>query len=209
MFTQVRFAAGATEKALAVPRSAVVDTGTHKLVYVAKGGGIFEAREVRLGQVSDDYYPVLAGLHAKERVVTQGNFLLDSQTRITGGMSGMFGGSKEYSQQAGIPEPGQWKVTFRSDPSSPEGGSKASLHVSVQDAQGQPVRDAQVRVTLFMPAMPAMGMGEIRESATLSPAGSEYAGSIEVPTSGTWTVMVEVSRAGKPLTSYRTSLNAK
>jgi membrane fusion protein, copper/silver efflux system len=209
MFTQVRFTTPAAEKALAVPRSAVVDTGTHRVVFVAKGSGMFEAREVRLGQVSDDYYPVLAGLHAKERVVTQGNFLLDSQTRITGGMSGMFGGSKEYSQQTGIPEPGQWKVTFRSDPSSPEGGSKGSLHVSVQDAQGQPVRDAQVRVTLFMPAMPAMGMGEMRETATLNAAGSEYAGSIEVPTSGTWTVTVEVSRGGKPLTSYRTSLNAK
>jgi hypothetical protein len=79
----------------------------------------------------------------------------------------------------------------------------------VQDANGQPVRDAEVRVIIFMPAMPAMGMGEMRETATLNAAGSEYAGSIEVPTSGTWTVTVEVSRGGKPLTSYRTSLNAK
>ncbi len=209
MFVQVRFAMPAAEKVLAVARSAAVDTGTHKLVYVAKGGGVFEAREVRLGPASDEYYPVLAGLHAGERIVTQGNFLLDSQTRITGGMSGMFGGSKEYSQQAGAPETAQWKIVLRSDPAVPQGGSKASLDVSVQDAKGQPVRDAQVRVTLFMPAMPAMGMGEMRESATLSPVGSEYAGSISVPTSGTWTVTVEVSRAGQPLTSYRTSLNAK
>lgn len=205
MFTQVRFAVPTAEETLAVPRSVVVDSGTHKVAFVAKGGGMFEAREVGLGSPSDEYYPVLAGLHAGDRVVTQGNFLLDSQTRITGGMSGMFGGSKEYS----TPEPGQWKVTFRSDPSSPKGGSKISLHVSVQDAKGQPVRDAQVRVTLFMPAMPAMGMGEMRESAQLNAAGSDYAGSIEVPTSGTWTVMVEVIREGKPLTSYRTSLSAK
>jgi RND family efflux transporter MFP subunit len=209
MFTQVRFTTPAAEKALAVPRSAVVDTGTHKIVFVAKGSGMFEAREVRLGPASDDYYPVLAGLHPRENVVSQGNFLLDSQTRITGGMSGMFGGSKEYGQQAGAPEPGQWKVAFQSDPPTPAGGSRASLRVSVQDAKGQPVRDAEVRVTIFMPAMPAMGMGEMRESATLKPAGSEYAGSIEVPTSGTWTVTVEVSRGGKPLTRYRTSLNAK
>jgi len=139
----------------------------------------------------------------------EGNFLLDSQTRISGGMSGMFGGSKEFSQQQTAPESARWKVAFRSDPSTPQGGSEASLHVSVQDAAGKPVTDAQVQVTLFMPAMPAMGMAEMREAATLTASGTEYAGRIKVPTPGTWTVTVEVSRGGELLTSYRSSLNAK
>jgi len=208
MFVQVRFAVSG-QHSLAVPRSAVVDTGTRKLVYVAKGNGVFEAHEVQLGPVADDYYPVWSGLHEGERIVTEGNFLLDSQTRISGGMSSMFGGSKEFNQQQTAPESTQFKVSFRTDPSPPRGGAEADLHVSVQDAAGKPVTNAQVQVTLFMPAMPAMGMAEMRETATLAAGGSEYAGSIKVPTPGTWTVTVEVSRSGQPLTNYRGSLNAK
>jgi YtkA-like len=162
-----------------------------------------------LGPTAGDYFPVLAGLHGGERIVTEGNFLLDSQTRITGGMSGMFGGSKEFSQQSAAPESAQWKVSFRSDPATPRGNSQATVYVSVQDNTGKRVTDAQVKTTLFMPAMPAMGMSEMRETATLNWQGSEYIGTIKIPTSGTWTVTVEISRGGQALTSYRSSLNAK
>ena len=208
MFVQVRFALSG-QHALAVPRSAVVDTGVRKLVYVAKGNGVFEAHEVQLGPVAGDFFPVLAGLKDGDRIVTEGNFLLDSQTRISGGMSGMFGGSKEFNQQQAAPESAQFKVSFRSDPATPQGGAEAALHFSVQDATGKPVTDAQVQVTLFMPAMPAMGMAEMHETATLTASGSEYAGHIKVPTSGTWTVTVVVSRGGQLLTNYRGSLNAR
>jgi hypothetical protein len=208
MFVQVRFALSG-QQGLAVPRSAVVDTGTRKLVYVAKGNGVFEAHEVQLGSVGDDYYSVLAGLRDGDRIVTEGNFLLDSQTRISGGMSGMFGGSKEFNQQQAASESTQWKVVFRSDPATPQGGAEAALHVSVQDAAGKSVPDARVQVTLFMPAMPAMGMAEVRKAAVLDWKGSDYVGRIKVPTRGTWTVTVEVSRGGELLTNYRSSLNAK
>jgi hypothetical protein len=208
MFVQVRFALSG-QRALAVPRSAVVDTGTRKLVYVAKGNGVFEAHEVQLGPVADDYYPVSSGLREGDRIVTEGNFLLDSQTRISGGMSSMFGGSKEFTQQQTAPESAQFKVSFRSDPATPQGGTEATVHVTVQDAAGNPVTDAQVKVTLFMPAMPAMGMAEMREATTLSASGSEYTGRLKVPTPGTWAVTAEVSRGGQVLTSYRSSLNAR
>jgi len=208
MFVQVRFAVSG-QHALAVPRSAVVDTGTRKLVYVAKGNGVFEGHEVQLGSVADDYYPVSSGVREGDRIVTEGNFLLDSQTRISGGMTGMFGGSKEFNAQEATSEAPKFKVSFRSDPAMPQGGTEPTVHVSVQDAAGKPVTDAQVQVTLFMPAMPAMGMSEMRAVTTLAASGSEYAGRIKVPTPGTWTVTVEVSRGGQRLTSYRSSLNAK
>jgi Cu(I)/Ag(I) efflux system membrane fusion protein len=102
MFVQARFALASGENALAVPRSAVVDTGERKLVYLARANGVFEAHEVQLGAFAGDYFPVLDGLRGGERIVTEGNFLLDSQTRITGGMSGMFGGSIEFSK-SGFP----------------------------------------------------------------------------------------------------------
>ena len=209
MFVQASFALAAGENVLAVPRSAVVNTGEHKLVYVAKANGVFEAHEVQLEAFAGDYFPVLAGLRGGERIVTEGNFLIDSQTRITGGMSGMYGGSKEFSQQQTASESAQWKISFRSDPASPKSDSEATVYVSVQDNTGKPVTDAQVKTTLFMPAMPAMGMSEMREAATLSWNGTEYVGTIKIPTAGTWTVTVEVSRGGQLLASYRTSLNAK
>ena len=120
----------------------------------------------------------------------------------------MFGGSTEFNPQA-APESAQFKVLFRSDPATPQGGAEAVLHVSVQDAAGKPVTDAQVQVALFMPAMPAMGMAEVREAAFLGWKGSDYVGTIKVPTPGSWTVTVEVNRGGQLITSYRGSLNAK
>jgi len=215
MFVQVKFAAPSAHDVLAVPRSAVLDTGLRKLVYVAKGNGEFERRQVQLGPAGTDYYPVLAGLKEGERIVSQGSFLIDSQTRITGGMTGMFGGSKEFDHgqtdqgQAQGAAVSQTKLTFRSDPQTPRGNSDATLHVTVLDASGKPVTDLQVKVTLIMPAMPAMGMGEMRATSDLTWKGSDYAGTIKVPTAGSWNVEVNASRSGQLLGSYHARLNAQ
>jgi Cu(I)/Ag(I) efflux system membrane fusion protein len=220
MFVQVKFAAPAGHDVLAVPRSAVLDTGMRKFVYVAKDDGEFEGRQVQLGPAGTDYYPVLAGLREGERIVSQGSFLIDSQTRITGGMTGMFGGSKEFDHaqaehgqadqgRAQAPAVHQIKFTFRSDPETPRGNSDATLHVTVLDASGKPVTDAQVKVTLIMPAMPAMGMGEMRAASDLTWKGSDYTGKIKVPTAGSWNVEVSVSRNGQLLGSYHARLNAQ
>lgn len=69
---------------LAIPVSAVLDSGTRRIVYIEKGRGTYELREVTIGSRSDDYYPVLNGLEEGERVVTRGGFLIDSQFQITG-----------------------------------------------------------------------------------------------------------------------------
>jgi RND family efflux transporter MFP subunit len=215
MFVQVRFAAAAGHDVLAIPRSAVLDTGLRKFVYVAKANGEFEGRQVQLGPASTDYYPVLTGLKEGERIVSQGSFLIDSQTRITAGMTGMFGGSKEFDHgqadqgQAQAPAVPQIKLTFRSDPQTPRGNSDATLHVTVLDALGKPVTDVQVKVTLIMPAMPAMGMGEVRAASDLTWKGSDYAGTIKVPAAGSWNVEVNASRSGQLLGSYHARLNAQ
>jgi Cu(I)/Ag(I) efflux system membrane fusion protein len=69
---------------LAVPLTAVLDSGTRKLVYVEREPGIYEPRELVLGPRSGTWYPVLSGLDAGERVVTRGNFLIDSQFQLSG-----------------------------------------------------------------------------------------------------------------------------
>lgn len=75
-------AGGQTEPRLAVPDSAVLDSGTRKLVLVEKGQGLFEPRELKLGRYADDYYEVLQGLSAGERVVTRANFLIDAESKL-------------------------------------------------------------------------------------------------------------------------------
>ncbi|MEJ7807153.1 MAG: efflux RND transporter periplasmic adaptor subunit [Telluria sp.] len=69
---------------LTVPLTAVLDSGTRKIVYVEKGSGQFLAVEVTTGERTDNAYPVLSGLTEGDRVVTRGNFLLDSQFQIRG-----------------------------------------------------------------------------------------------------------------------------
>ena len=68
---------------ISVPSGAVVDTGLRKTVYVERGGGVFEPREVSTGWRFGDRVQILHGLSAGESVATSGSFLLDSESRMT------------------------------------------------------------------------------------------------------------------------------
>ena len=103
----------------------------------------------------------------------------------------------------------QIKLSFRSDPETPRGNSNATLHVTVLDGSGKPLTDVQVKVTLIMPAMPAMGMGEMRAATDLAWKSSDYVGTIKVPAAGSWNVEVNASRGGQLLGSYHARLNAQ
>ncbi len=76
---------------LAVPEGAIIDTGVRQLAIVDKGSGYFEPKEVKVGSKVDNYYEVLSGLKAGERVVTSANFLIDSESKLKEAMSGMAG----------------------------------------------------------------------------------------------------------------------
>jgi Cu(I)/Ag(I) efflux system membrane fusion protein len=73
---------------LAVPDSAVIDTGDRKIVYRETSPGLFYGVSVRLGPRmtergrTDAYYPVLRGLNAGDKIVTNGSFLVDAETRL-------------------------------------------------------------------------------------------------------------------------------
>jgi len=77
---------------LAVPEEAVIDTGLRQMAIVDKGSGYFEPREIKVGAKVENYYEVIKGLKAGERVVTSANFLIDSESKLKealGGMAGM------------------------------------------------------------------------------------------------------------------------
>ena len=90
---------------LVVPQEAVMDSGSEQLVYVSLGDGYFEPRKVQVGARIDNKYVVLAGLKTGERVVTSGNFLVDSESRLKSaaggmGMPGMDHGASKPKEQA-------------------------------------------------------------------------------------------------------------
>jgi membrane fusion protein, copper/silver efflux system len=78
---------------LAVPETAVVDTGTRKIVYVESSPGVFDAHEVVLGPRAGDSYPVVKGLEPGMRVATAGSFLIDAETRLNPAAAGAYFGA--------------------------------------------------------------------------------------------------------------------
>jgi membrane fusion protein, copper/silver efflux system len=83
MFTNVEIRISQGKK-LVIPESAVIDTGISQIVYVEKGDGAFEPREVELGLRSDGAVEVLRGIKAGETVVLSANFLIDSEAQFKG-----------------------------------------------------------------------------------------------------------------------------
>ena len=74
---------------LTVPSDAVLDAGATKIVFVAKGDGYFEPREVKLGVKGQDIYEVLGGVSDGENVVTSANFLVDSESSLKAALNRM------------------------------------------------------------------------------------------------------------------------
>jgi membrane fusion protein, copper/silver efflux system len=80
---------------LAIPQSAVVDTGARKVVFVEAMPGMFDAVEVALGPRCGDYYPVVRGLEPGQEVAISGAFLLDAETRLNPSLAaGYFGAGR-------------------------------------------------------------------------------------------------------------------
>jgi multidrug efflux pump subunit AcrA (membrane-fusion protein) len=74
---------------LAVPADAVLDSGTRKIVFVDKGDGYLEPREIKAGVQGEGFYEVLEGVTAGERVVTSANFLVDSESSLKAALQQM------------------------------------------------------------------------------------------------------------------------
>lgn len=86
-------------RVVVVPDSAVLQTGTRSVVFLVKGDGTFEPREVIVGTKSEQFYEVRSGLKAGEKVVTQANFLIDSESRLKAALAAMSGpGGHQHGQ---------------------------------------------------------------------------------------------------------------
>lgn len=89
---------------LAIPESAVVDHGTRQLVFVESMPGMFDAREVTLGQRCGDFYPVLRGLQEGERIAEAGAFLIDAETRLNPSLAVAYFGANQANTSTRTPQ---------------------------------------------------------------------------------------------------------
>jgi membrane fusion protein, copper/silver efflux system len=85
MFATVSLDAPVSERAVLVPRDAVMHSGTHAMVFVEDSPGVYRMREVQVGGDDAGRTQILSGLLAGERVVSRANFMLDAESRLMDG----------------------------------------------------------------------------------------------------------------------------
>ncbi|WP_018234704.1 efflux RND transporter periplasmic adaptor subunit [Ensifer sp. BR816] len=89
MYAEVEVASGEPSPVVAVPNSAVIDTGDRQLVFVDKGEGRFEPRDVVLGVRGEDRTEIAKGIEAGERIVVAANFLLDAESNLNAALNAL------------------------------------------------------------------------------------------------------------------------
>lgn len=88
MYAQMEVAVATKGSVVTVPISAVIDSGTRRIVLIQAGEGRFEPREVKLGARSDTYVEVIEGVKDGEPVVVAANFLIDAESNLKAAVGG-------------------------------------------------------------------------------------------------------------------------
>jgi Cu(I)/Ag(I) efflux system membrane fusion protein len=89
MYADVEFATGSQAPVVAVPDSAVIDTGTRQVVILDRGEGRFEPREVKVGVRGSGFTEVRDGVAEGDKVVVSANFLIDAESNLKAALQGM------------------------------------------------------------------------------------------------------------------------
>ena len=88
MYADVEIATGGGEAVVSVPASAVIDSGNRQVVIVELGTGGFEPRDVKLGRRGDGMTEILGGIAEGDRIVVNGNFLIDAESNLQSALKG-------------------------------------------------------------------------------------------------------------------------
>lgn len=192
---------------LVIPVSGVLQSGARQVVFVNRGDGYLEPREVELGARSGDDFIVLNGLKEGEEIVTSANFLIDSESQLQAAL-GSFVPPPPGAGAAGAMNAPQANVELTTDPTPPRKGGN-TIRVKLNDADGAPLSGAEVSVTFFMPAMPAMGMAAMRTPVSLADEGAGlYEGTGQLDSGGTWQVTIVARKNGQTIATKQLSVNA-
>jgi RND family efflux transporter MFP subunit len=205
MFVNVRLRAPLGRQLL-VPVSAVLQGGNRQVVFIARGQGSFDPREVQLGTRTDDGFVVLEGLQAGDTVATSANFLIDSESQLQAAAGAYTppppGAGTEMSTAQ------QVSAELTTNPSPPHKG-KNGIQVKLTSSDSKPLSGAKITVRFHMPGMPEMGMAEMNAIARLKDQGNgTYAGELELGSGGTWQVTISAEQGGKLILTKRTNVTA-
>jgi len=203
---------------LAVPREAVLDSGTRTLAFLDRGDGRFEPRDIKTGRTFGDFTEVIEGLQAGDKIVTSGTFLIDSESKLMAatnmmgalGMGGIkmeqaqmgemeMGGMEGMQDMEGIPSTQTidgLTITLETVPAPAKKGENA-VRVTVR-ANNAPVTDASVTAAYTM-AMPGMEVENVKASHTKD---GVYEATVDLAMKGAWKIDATVTRPNaKPVTA--------
>jgi RND family efflux transporter MFP subunit len=192
---------------LVVPASAVFQTGIRQVVFLNRGNGSIEPHDVVLGPRIGDDFVVLKGLTAGQSIVTSANFLIDSESQLQAAAGSYTppppGAGANQAASAELAQ-----IDFTTDPRPPRKGANA-FRVKLTGSNDAAIAGADVTVTFFMAAMPAMGMAAMNTSVHLAEkGGGVYEGSGNLGSGGTWQVTVVAKKNGTVLATKQVHLNA-
>ena len=196
---------------IVIPASGVLHSGTRHLVFVDRGSGYLEPREVELGTQAGDEYVVLKGLKPGERIVTSANFLIDSESQLQAAIGSFVPPPPGAGAAASMNPTAQTaaQVGFSTDPSTPRKGAN-TYRVKLNAADGSPVTGAQISVRSYMPGMPEMGMAAMNVVTTLTEeSGGVYEGRVNLDSGGTWQITVTAMKGGAIVATKQLSIRAE
>ena len=195
---------------LVVLASAAFHSGTRNLVFVYKGEGNIEPREVEFGPQIGDQIVVSKGVKAEEQIVTSANFLIDSEAQLQAAAGAFVPPPPGAGQAASMNAPAQQQasVELTTDPNPPHKGSNV-FRVKLTGHDGQPIAGATIAVTFYMAAMPAMGMAAMKTVVNASDkGGGMYEGQGDLGSGGTWQVTIRAQQNGQTIANKQLMVNA-
>jgi RND family efflux transporter MFP subunit len=195
---------------LVVPASAAFHSGTKNLLFVYKGEGSIEPREVELGPQVGDELVVTKGVKAEEQIVTSANFLIDSEAQLQAAAGAFVPPPPGAGQAASMNSPAQLQanVELTTDPNPPHKGHN-TVRVKLTGQDGKPIAGANVTVTFFMAAMPAMGMASMKTVINANDkGGGMYEGKGDLGSGGTWQVTIRAQQNGQTIANKQLTVNA-
>jgi len=195
---------------LVVPASAVFHSGTRNLVFVSRGEGNIEPREVELGPSVGDQFVISKGVKRGEQIVASANFLIDSEAQLQAAAGAFMPPPPGAGQAAAMnaPAQAQGNIDLTTDPNPPHKGSN-TIRVRLTSSDGKAIASAQVTVTFYMAAMPAMGMAAMKTAVTAADkGGGMYEGSGNLGSGGTWQVSITATLNGQTVASKSLTVNA-
>jgi Cu(I)/Ag(I) efflux system membrane fusion protein/cobalt-zinc-cadmium efflux system membrane fusion protein len=195
---------------LVVPASAAFHSGTKNLIFAYQGEGRIEPREVELGPQVGDEIVVAKGLKADEQIVTSANFLIDSEAQLQAAAGAFVPPPPGAGHAASMNAPAQQQATVEltTEPTPPHKGSN-TVRVKLASQDGKPIAGANVTVTFYMAAMPAMGMAAMKTVINASDKGDGmYEGKGELGSGGTWEVTIRAQQNGQVIANKQMTVNA-